>query len=80
MSVFFKNRLHKEPVMEDQKDLPCIPTHKWDGVIPTVNPDLMEVQNPDIMGKSCDCGRMVFNEEKCGCFIPKWEIKFLANG
>ena len=61
------------------EDVKCRNGHTWNGVIPTIDPSKHYVQNPDIIGKPCDCGRVIVQEGLCGCSRePKeWELKYL---
>ena len=53
----------------------CIDGHQIDGMMPAVESDRFEIQNPDLIGKSCDCGRFVYDEDKCPtCSGDKWKI------
>lgn len=68
--------VYENPIfdMEQEKNIPCRYAHVWNGKVPTVNEDLFEVQNADIMGKPCDCGQFIYDEHICGCSIKKWKI------
>lgn len=63
MSVFKKHQFPE--TMEDRK---CIQAHTVEGVIP--NFDTPDTAYP-FAGKTCDCGRFLFDLEDCGC--PGWE-------
>lgn len=60
--------------MEQNEEIPCKYSHTFNGVVPTVNEELFEVQNPDLMGKACDCGKFTYDEHVCGCSIKRWKI------
>lgn len=64
--------------MEDEK-INCRNGHTWGGEIPTVNPEILNYQNVNLVGKPCDCGMVVYDEGKCGCQIPKWQIELKEN-
>ena len=80
MSVFSKHRQWMASTQEHkvnaENDTMCRGGHRWDGVIPTVNPDLHEIQNSNIFGKQCDCGHLLYvTEDTCGCPTDKyWKI------
>lgn len=53
----------------------CIETHQINGTTPAVDSGVFEIQNKDLVGKSCDCGRFVYDEDKCPtCNGDKWKI------
>ncbi len=58
---------------------PCQPFHKWDNKRPTVLSGLHEYQNLELANKPCDCGRMIYHEQLCGCAHDKWQIKEQPN-
>lgn len=85
MGIFSKkqNRVEEEPIVYIQKtevmrgNDECRYGHAIDGVVPTVNMELFEIQNPQFIGMECDCKQLTYaGEEKCGCSIPRWEIKW----
>ena len=94
MSVFTKIRqnevkinhelgvLRQEKFINTEKvfkeTLPCKKGHTWNGVVPSVDQSIMSVQNPDLIGKRCDCGSMLYQSEgECGCPSNKyWKIYF----
>jgi hypothetical protein len=85
MSVFSRQRKADEAVrnkaeakLPQNEERKCRGSHKWNGVVPQVDPDLFEIQNPHLIGKRCDCGNMVYaTEDKCGCPTNKyWRIYF----
>jgi hypothetical protein len=58
----------------------CEVGHCIDGVVPTINPSIMEQQNKSFIGKACDCNRLIYNEGQCFC--PSnfhWEIHWMPN-
>lgn len=57
----------------------CELQHEWNGERPKVNPDKHEIQFPELYGKQCDCGQVIWFEELCGCAIKKWEARPLPN-
>jgi len=71
--------IKKKEIMQDTEILYCKHTHEWSGKVPVVKEDLFEWQNIELKNKPCDCGRVVYWEEKCGCQVPKWEIKWNEN-
>jgi hypothetical protein len=53
----------------------CIDGHMIFGALPYVDEKKFEVQHPELIGKSCDCGRFTYHEEQCpSCFGTKWKI------
>lgn len=53
----------------------CIDMHQINGSEPEVDNTLFEVQNKDLIGKTCDCGRFVYDEGKCPtCNGDKWKV------
>lgn len=75
MGVFGKRNIEQQPQQENNL---CAGGHRWDGEIPTVKGNLHEVQNPDLIGRRCDCGAFVYAQEGlCGCPGEKyWKIYF----
>lgn len=61
------------------EEIKCKDNHTWNGVVPVVDSTLIQVQNKELIGEPCDCGSVVYNEEKCGCSIPIWEIVYSDN-
>ena len=84
MSVFSRHRKAAEAVrnkanpQQIEEERKCRGSHRWNGVIPTVDESVFEVQNPHLIGTRCDCGNMVYAyEDKCGCPTNKyWKIYF----
>ncbi len=60
------------------EEIKCRGSHKWNGILPKVNPDLHQIQNADLIGKRCDCGQLLYaTEELCGCPSNKyWKIYY----
>lgn len=58
----------------------CRIGHQWNGVKPEIKESLMQDQYPDLHNKPCDCGRVLFTEEACGCPHNRyWEIVLIEN-
>lgn len=63
-----------------EKEIPCNQYHMIDGKIPTVNGEIHEVQNPDLIGRFCDCKKCYFTEQICACPGNKhWQIVWKPN-
>lgn len=45
---------------EPDKELPCRDIHRIDGYIP-------QSEDLHLDGRVCDCGRMTYRKEYCGC-------------
>ncbi len=81
MSVFSK---HRQWVASTNEQKPengetlCKGGHRWNGVLPYVNPNLHQIQNPEFIGKRCDCGHLLYvTEDICGCPSDKyWRIYY----
>lgn len=57
----------------------CLHGHTWDNKTPSIDPSIHKVQHPELINKPCDCRRILYGEELCGCHFKKWEIKNLPN-
>ena len=57
----------------------CYNGHMIDGMVPVVDHNIFEVQNRSLMGRICDCKKMMYNEESCGCSVKQWEVKWNEN-
>ena len=60
----------------------CIGTHKINGAEVIVDPRAMDNnnQNPDLVGKICDCRKFQYaGEEPCGCAIKEMRAKWVEN-
>lgn len=57
----------------------CYNGHMIDGIPITVDPNKHEIQNSNLIGKPCDCRRMIYGEEDCGCTVKQWEVKWKEN-
>lgn len=80
MSVFNKPQGIK-PTGSD-KWIPCNQYHRINDVAPTVNGNIHSIQNPQYIGKVCDCKKQLYAAEgTCGCpgGNNHWEIKWLPN-
>ncbi len=79
MSVF-KPRERMAEHYVDGTEIECVGGHKWNGQpSPEVNPDIHEVQYPELQNAPCDCGRLLRVEKICSCGTPKWEVKLVIN-
>jgi hypothetical protein len=83
MSVFSRHRkaekaVQNKTVMPPNEERLCRGSHKWNGIVPKVDPDKHEIQNTDMIGKRCDCGHLLYaTEELCGCPTNKyWKIYY----
>lgn len=62
------------------EEILCNPVHKWNGEIIVVDAAKQEVQYPGIVGKPCDCGKMLWDEGMCGpCGQKTWGSKPIEN-
>lgn len=78
-SVFNRN---KKPMIskENHARFPCSEGHTINGVIPTINPNIMQIQHPEWVGKPCDCKKLIYNEGECFCPAQKrFEIHWMPN-
>jgi len=76
-SVFKRNKMISK---ENHDRFPCSEGHTLDGVIPTINLNIMQVQHPEWVGKACDCKKLVYNENRCHCPAQgHWEIQWMPN-
>lgn len=58
----------------------CHTGHLINGIAPQVDPAKAETQNPELIGKVCDCGRCVYAEELCGCpGTNEWRVTWKEN-
>lgn len=58
----------------------CAHGHLIDGQLPTLDETKFEIQHPELIGKVCDCGKLVYHEEKCPtCMGDKWRIVWKEN-
>jgi GR25 family glycosyltransferase involved in LPS biosynthesis len=74
MALTFSMHTKNLPIMA-QEIAQCIHGHCIDGNIPYVNDLQFETQHPDLVGRTCDCGRFVYSEGKCPtCSGEKWKI------
>lgn len=79
MGVFSKHKAMSEPI-QDKRQIVCIGGHKIDGVHPTIDPSILEVQNKELIGRECDCRRFIYSEVDCGCpFNKYWKIEWEQN-
>lgn len=47
---------------------------------PTINPNLHQIQHPELIGQVCDCKRFIYKgEDLCGCAIKEWRITWEDN-
>jgi len=84
MGIFSKkqNRVEEQPTVTIERLFPtvteqvhCLNGHTIDGIEPKVNAELLELQNPQFIGRVCDCKLLKYErEEKCGCSIERWQI------
>ncbi len=62
------------------EEIKCKEGHTWNGILPTVDEKILEPQHPDLEGLPCDCKKLLFHEEICGCPGKKeWRIKTEEN-
>lgn len=57
----------------------CIGSHKINGYEITVDPNIFEMQHPELIGQVCDCKRFVMAEEECGCTVKEWRVVWKEN-
>lgn len=55
-------------------DRRCTYFHTWNNERPTVDPRRLEIQHPELIGLPCDCGRVTYDEEPCGCSREEWRV------
>lgn len=83
MSVFNRSKRNREVEathFANGEEIPCRNGHRWDGELPPpVDKDVHEFQNTFLMGRVCDCKKMVYGEMDCGCSTKRWEIKIIPN-
>lgn len=61
----------------NNNNIPCLYGHTIDGIYPTVDENKFEIQNPQFIGRKCDCGNLTYvGERTCGCEIKKWIIEW----
>lgn len=80
MSVF-KKRKTMTPVTNQASHV-CSHGHVIDGIKPTINPSIMQIQHPEWIGRTCSCQRLIYNEGHCYCPNPEnqhWEIHWQPN-
>jgi hypothetical protein len=59
-----------------KEEIPCRRGHLWNGREPKVDPQLLQIQNNELINVLCDCKRIRYNEGMCTCPAnPYWEIK-----
>lgn len=77
-SVFKRNRILSLEEAKAQRMEPCHDTHRWGGIIPTVDSTVHKLQNSHLIGERCDCGALVYaTEDLCGCGDNKyWKIYY----
>lgn len=75
MTMTYQMHTKNLPYMA-QEIAQCVGAHKINGVEPAVNSDQFDVvQNPDLVGRDCDCGRFFYTEGRCQtCGGEKWKI------
>lgn len=79
-SVFNKAKQSNMSIsLENHLKHPCSESHTFDMVIPKVDPSIHSIQNPNLIGRPCDCGKLLYNEKLCGCGVQQWEIEYLPN-
>ena len=53
----------------------CVYGHQFNGNMPVVDETLFQIQKPELVGKTCDCGRFVYDEGLCPtCSGDKWKV------
>lgn len=52
----------------------CKNGHTWNGLTPTIDPNILQEQNSSLVGTNCDCGKFIYNSKNCVCGIPQREI------
>jgi hypothetical protein len=74
-SVFNRN---KQPMWNESHK--CSEGHEIDGIKPTIDPSIMHVQHPELIGRECLCRRLIYDEGECFCPAQKhWEIHWQPN-
>lgn len=58
---------------------PCRNGHRWNGVVPKIDPKKLFEQHSDLLGKPCDCGKFLYNSRDCGCAEKEREIWLQEN-
>lgn len=76
MSVFRRIEKAREE-HNNMEERPCRRGHEWDGVRPKVDPNIHEIQHPELIGRLCSCQKTRYSEDLCGCAVKHWEIKLL---
>lgn len=74
MSMTFNMHTKNIQIMAEEI-ISCQYGHKINGEFPVVDSTKFEVQNPELIGKECDCNRFVYDEGLCPtCSGDKWKI------
>lgn len=50
----------------------CKESHRINGIIP-------QIENVEFDGMTCECGKLIFKAEMCGCSNPHLELKQYEN-
>lgn len=59
---------------------PCNYGHFMNGAPPQVDPKILEIQHPELIGKPCDCKKCTYFELQCSCpGTPEWRIEWREN-
>lgn len=68
-----------KPMILHENYIPCRTQHLWGGIAPLIDENIMQEQNVELIGKTCDCKKIVLSEGKCNCpGKNKWELKYLG--
>lgn len=57
---------------QQSNERPCPQFHAVDGQMPSID-------RTDFDGRTCDCGKISFYSEMCGCSVPRLELKSKPN-
>jgi hypothetical protein len=79
LNSVFKKSKQMTPVT-NQANWICSAGHTIDGINPSIDKAIMEIQHPEWIGKPCDCRKLIYNEGECFCPSNKhWEIHWEPN-
>lgn len=57
----------------------CYNGHMIENQVPKVDHSRFEIQNPEFIGRVCDCKKFRYSERECGCTIKEWRIYWDEN-
>lgn len=77
--IAVENIIQATPI--HRQKISCRNGHEWKGIYPVINPEIWEIQYPELIGKPCDCNKCLYGEGMCGCdeLSKHWEIRLTEN-